>query len=222
MDRPRIQISGDPDALENYVQAIRCAGGEPVAAYAPAPDPCCDGLLLAGGGDLDVTLFGWGDRGSHPPDPLRDRAELALFHAYLEAGKPIFGICKGLQVISAALGGDLIQDLPPEVRPFHAWEGSDKVHPVRAAEGSLLRRLYGPLFPVNSAHHQALGTLGAGLRASAWSESGFPEGVEHETLPVFGVQFHPERMAYALRRPDTVDGAPLFDHFLNLCRRRGR
>lgn len=94
------------------------------------------------------------------------------------------------------------------------------MHPVRAAEGSLLRRLYGPVFPVNSAHHQALGRLGRGLSVTARSEGGVAEAVEHEALPLIAVQFHPERMTGAKARPDTVDGGAVFRAFLNMISSR--
>lgn len=215
---PRIQVSGEAGHMDNYEAAVRCAGGLPVSAYAPAPDLSCDGLLLCGGGDIDPARFGQEDRGSQPPDPVRDGAELALFDAFLRAGKPILGICRGMQVINVALGGSLIQDLPPESRPFHGGAGHDLVHPIRSAEGSLLSRLYGPVFPVNSTHHQAVDRLGEGLEAIAWAESGFPEAIVHRSLPIWGVQFHPERMSFRRRREDTVDGAPLLCRFLALCR----
>ena len=214
-----IQLSGSAGRMENYQQALSQLGACSLPGYAPEPDLGCDGLVLCGGGDLDSALFGQESRGSNPPDRTRDGAELALFWAFFRAGRPILGICRGMQVINVALGGDLIQDLPPALRPFHAPAGrEDRIHPIRAEEGGFLHPLYGPLFPVNSAHHQAVGRLGEGLRASAWAEGGFPEALEHARLPVLGVQFHPERLALEGRR-DAVDGAPLLAHFLALCAR---
>ncbi|MGE4275595.1 MAG: gamma-glutamyl-gamma-aminobutyrate hydrolase family protein [Lawsonibacter sp.] len=216
---PRIQVSGSAGPLTNYCQAVRGAGGLPVAGYAPAPDLSCQGLLLCGGGDIAPARFGQESRGSQPPDPTRDQAELELFQAFARAGKPILGICRGIQLINVALGGTLLQDLPQEVRPFHSGPDSDLVHPIRALEGSLLHRLYGAVFPVNSAHHQVVDRLGAGLYATAWTESGVAEAIEHESLPILAVQFHPERMSFDHRRSDTVDGAPLLCAFLDLCRK---
>ncbi len=215
----RVQVSGEAGYLDNYSQAMRELGAEPVAAYAPAPDLTCAGLLLCGGGDLDPALFHEADQGSDPPDVLRDRAELELFRAFHGVNKPIFGICRGMQVINVALGGALIQDLPPEQRLFHSSRAgeSDRVHPIRSAEGSLFRALYGEVFLVNSSHHQAVGRLGDGLIPVAWSESGFPEAIVHSQALILGVQFHPERMAFGHRRTDTADGAPLLQHFVSLC-----
>lgn len=215
---PRIQISGKAGALDNYCQAVRCAGGLPLAEYAPTPDLSCHGLLLCGGGDIDPVLFGQENRGSEPPDPTRDQAELELFCAFARAGKPILGICRGMQLINVALGGTLIQDLSPDSRPFHGGAGHDLVHPIRSMAGSLLDQLYGPVFLVNSTHHQAVDCLGEGLCATAWAESGFVEALAHRTLPILGFQFHPERMAFGHRREATVDGGALLLHFLELCR----
>lgn len=215
-----IQVSGEPGGMDNYCAALEHLGAVPAAGYCPEPDLSCDGLLLCGGGDLDSALFGQENQGSDPPDAGRDRAELALFHAFFQAGKPILGICRGMQVINVALGGDLIQNLPPAVLPFHGRAGRDLVHPLRAEEGSLLHQLYGLVFPVNSTHHQAVGRLGQGLRAIAWAESGFAEGIDCPGRPLLGVQFHPERMSFDRRRVDTVDGEPIFTYFLSLCQRK--
>jgi len=218
MNRLTIQVSGATGRTDNYCGAIRGAGGEPVAGYCSAPDLRCHGLLLCGGGDIESAWYGQEDRGSQPPDRARDRAELELFPAFYQAGKPILGICRGHQLINAAMGGTLIQDLPPVWAPFHGGVDHDLVHPVRAEEDTLLHRLYGPVFPVNSFHHQAVDRLGKGLRPIAWSEGGFPEAFDCPGYPLLGVQFHPERMSFHKRRPDTVDGGAIFAWFLALCR----
>lgn len=217
MEKLYIQLSGAPGRADNYSAAIRGLGGEPLAGCCPEPDLRCAGLVLCGGGDIQCSLYSQEDRGSNPPDPDRDRAELELFHAFYETGKPILGICRGMQLINVALGGDLLQDLPPEQKRFHMGQKGDAVHPVAALENSILHRLYGPLFPVNSSHHQAVDRLGTGLQAAAWSESGFAEAVELPGYPLLGVQFHPERMCFGKRRLDTIDGAAIFSWFLALC-----
>lgn len=218
MDKLNIQVSGEAGYMDNYCAALRGAGCEPVAGYCPAPDLRCGGLLLCGGGDIESALYGQEDRGSQPPDRNRDRAELELFRAFFEAGRPILGICRGMQLINVALGGTLIQDLPAQAVPFHGGGKGDRVHTVRALEGSLLHRLYGSVFSVNSAHHQAVGQLGEGLRVTAWSAEGFPEAIAWDERHIMAFQFHPERMSFANRRPDTVDAGALFRIFLEVCR----
>lgn len=216
--RPKLLLSTGGGNAANYLAAVEAAGGVGEARYLPAPDLSYDGLVLAGGDDMDPALFRQEDRGSRGIDQARDAAELALLDAFCGAGKPVLAICRGHQVVNVWLGGDLLQDLGPALNPFHQKEEGDQVHLIRAAEGSLLRRLYGPVFPVNSSHHQGLGRLGEGLWTSAWTEGGVVEAVEHGGLPLVSVQFHPERMTGALARPDTVDGGAVFRAFLESCK----
>ena len=221
MKAPRILLSGSDGSRINYENAIRRAGGIPCSFYCPPVSTDYDGLLLCGGEDVDPSYFHQENRGSRDMDLRRDQAEFPLVAAWLAAEKPIFGICRGHQVLNIALGGTLVQDIGPEPALFHTHDShcaGDKVHPVRAAAGYVLHRFYGPIFPVNSSHHQVVDRLGTGLRATAWSESGLVEGMEHDTLPLLCVQFHPERMSYDRRRPDTADGSFLFEHFIQLCR----
>ena len=217
MSKPRIQVSGGQKLIENYIAAVNSAGGEAVAAYCPQPDLSCDGLLLCGGGDIECTLYGQEDRGSQPPDRDRDKAEIDLFQKFYQAGKPILGICRGMQMINILLGGTMIQDMPAQQQIFHASSQGDMIHPARTLEGSALCQMYGPLFHVNSHHHQAVDQLGKGLRIPAWSESGVPEGLDLPGYPLLGVQFHPERMTCSFRRPDTADGAPIFSWLIAQC-----
>ena len=194
--------------MDRYRAAVREAGGEPRADYCPRPDLTCAGLLLCGGGDIESGIYGQENQGSEAPDRERDRAELELFRAFFEAGRPIFGICRGMQLINVALGGDMVQDLPPEQRTLHTSEAGDLVHRVRARPGGLLYELYGPAFSVNSAHHQAAGRLGSGLRAVQWAGDGVVEALCHERLPVWAVQWHPERLG------DRAPGRRLMGAFL--------
>ena len=216
---PSILISTGGGDAANYIAAVEAAGGRGVVRYLPKPDLAYDGLLLAGGGDMDPALFGQENHGSRELDPARDRAELALLDAFLGTGKPVLAVCRGHQVVNVWAGGDLIQDLDPALAPFHGGGEEDRVHPVRAGVGTLLHQLYGSVFPVNSSHHQALGRLGKGLTATAWSEGGVAEGLEHESLPLISVQFHPERMTGARARPDTADGGAIFRAFLDMVRK---
>lgn len=215
---PRILISTPkPDAARNYENAVRVAGGDFVTRYCPEADLSFDGLLLTGGGDVSPDRYGQENRDCLLVDPDRDRAEFALAAAYLAAGKPILGICRGMQVLNVALGGTLIQDLGEERNAFHRRLEADKVHPVLAREDSLLHALYGSVFPVNSAHHQAADRPGRGVVLSARSESGVAEALELPNAPVLGVQFHPERMTGDHLRPDTVDGGAIFSWFIARC-----
>lgn len=192
-------------ALErSYIDAVAAAGGLPFVL--PVLDPAqaaavvsnLDGLLLTGGGDVDPAWYG---AAPSPHLGIVDRAhdawELALLRAAMEAGKPVLGICRGLQLMNVALGGTLVQHLPEITDLGHcAKEGSGAhVHDVRVAPGSSLRRVAGgaDLLGVNSLHHQAISQLADGLVAVAWAEDGIVEAAEGPRL--LGVQWHPELLA---------------------------
>ena len=216
---PRILLAGSDGDRSNYEQAVCNAGGEPVSCYCPPVDLSCDGLILCGGGDIDPARYGQEIHGSEEIDQARDEAEFAVAEAFLNAGKPILGICRGHQILNVVLGGTLLQDIGTDLHLFHRQgpKKEDRIHPIRNRPGSFLNRLYGPVCPVNSSHHQALDVIGPSLVPVAWSESGLVEGLIHTSLPVLSVQFHPERMAFGHRRPDTVDGALIFRQFLAQC-----
>ena len=196
----------------NYIRAVEQAGGTPCALYLPQPDLHYDGLILAGGGDMEPSLFGEENCGSANIDPARDRAELALLDAFATAGKPILGICRGHQVVNVWAGGGLRQDLG-EKNAVHRRVDCDKVHRV-CTEPGILQNLYGSEFCVNSAHHQSVEPIGRELRVTARSLDGVVEAMEHQRLPILTTQFHPERMT----GPDVADGAMLFRWFLRECK----
>lgn len=202
---------------------LKECGAEGAAIYCPSYGEQYDGLLLAGGEDIDPRYYqeiNWASQGI---DLKRDECEMALLQAFLRAEKPVLGICRGCQVINVAFGGALIQDLGANGCLVHSrGQGEDRVHKTQAKPGLLAARLYGELFAVNSAHHQAVGRLGRGLCANQWSADGVVEGFEHESLPVYGVQWHPERMCFAKSRKDTVDGAVLLRWFVRQCENNRR
>ena len=211
-----VAIAGYEKNVPNYVAAIEAVGLWPLVTLDRAEAAACDGLLLPGGGDIDPPLYGAVDAGSRDIDRPLDEAQLAALDAFVQAKKPVLGICKGHQVINVYFGGGIIQDLNAAVVTAHRYDGQDSIHEIVTAESSLLASFYGPRLTVNSAHHQGLGTIGAGLRATAWSPDGVVEAVEHDTLPVLGTQFHPERMCFSKARPDTADGAAIFRWFRDM------
>lgn len=194
---------------EAYVAAVQRAGaravlvptlnvGDPEAALAPF-----DGLLLAGGGDIDPARYGGGRHSEvYGVDPARDEAELALVDAAVALGVPTFAICRGMQVLNVALGGTLHQHLPDlQGMDLHGQPGHDMsvVHDVKVSEGSLLAEAGGrQVLRCTSHHHQAVDRLGSGLTAVAASGDGLVEAVELEDPGgrwVLGVQWHPEMTA---------------------------
>lgn len=215
---PRIFIYqyGEAALLKNYVAALTAAGAECVIRAAIEESCDCDGLLLPGGGDSDPKLYGQENLACREIDLDRDEKELALVKRFCVAGKPILGICRGHQLLNIAFGGDLIQDM--ETAALHTQcNGAYRHHETTIAADSMLHTLYGGEMIANSAHHQAVGKLGEGLRAVQWTEDGAIEALEHRELPIFGVQWHPERQTGAWRRENMADGAALFSWFTALC-----
>ena len=205
-----VAVAGLPGRTDNYTAALRRAGMDSVVTLDRAGAARCDGLLLPGGGDIHPARFGQENAGSRDIDEALDQAQLAILDAFVQAERPVLGICRGHQLVNVYFGGDLIQDLPT-ASDHMARERVDSVHPVRVEPGTALYGLYGPAAAINSSHHQGLGLLGTGLRAAAFAPDGVVEAVEHGSLPILGVQFHPERMAFAHARPDTADGRLVFD-----------
>lgn len=210
----KVFIRGNRGDFQNYTAALNACGAEPVLSMRLEDAEGCDGLLVPGGADVNPALYGQANTASEGIDDDRDRDEIELIRRFFAQGKPILGICRGHQVINVAFGGDLIQDVPD---PAHHKAGTDgdRIHTVRAVH-AFMRELYGETFPVNSAHHQAAGRLGGGLIETCVSDDGVNEGFIHENGRVIGVQFHPERIGFAHRRSDAVDGEKLFSAFLRL------
>lgn len=218
--RPKILTSGILK-IENYIAAIENAGGEAIVAqeYAQA----YDGLVLCGGVDIDPSYYGEPIAGSKNINKELDELEFALLKAFAEAGKPVLGICRGCQLINIFFGGSLHQDIENAVEHASGVVGCDLVHNVTAQKGSIISNLYGERFSVNSSHHQAVKKLGEDLKITMRTEDGkVVEGIEHNTLPIIAVQWHPERMCGAHSREDTVDGSKIFEHFISLCKARMR
>lgn len=141
-------------------------------------------------------------------DPLRDDLEWKLIKAFVDRKKPIFGICRGVQVLNAYFGGTLYQDIPDELGGEHA---KGVCHPVTLKKDSILGRLFGESLEINSYHHQALKDLGKDLTAVAWSDANghsIVEAVEHVSLPIWAVQWHPERMTGPAHQPGKLCGFP--------------
>ncbi|MBQ8313962.1 MAG: gamma-glutamyl-gamma-aminobutyrate hydrolase family protein [Clostridia bacterium] len=197
-----LPLTTDEDLLHSYVDTL-------------------DGFLFSGGADVDPLLFGqWQKPGCGSICPLRDAHELTLAKLLLQrSDKPVLGICRGLQVLNIALGGDIYQDLPSEyegelIAHRQKQPSYYPSHPVSVTEGSLLHRISVKTeLMVNSLHHQALHRMGA-WQACATAPDGVIEAAERLQHPFFlGVQWHPER----LYESDPAANA-LFAAFVEACR----
>jgi putative glutamine amidotransferase len=210
--KPRIGITATPTVRDGrpveevnraYFDAVTRAGGLPLVlpildgADALALLAGLDGLLLSGGGDIDPASYG------APPSPTldgvsteRDEWEFALVHGAFELGLPVLGICRGAQVINVAAGGTLVAHLPDVTDQVHRSPNEQGLpaHTVRIQPGSRTAKVMRlDVINVNSLHHQAVGRLGRGVRAVAWSHDRVVEAVEtRDGRRAIGVQWHPE------------------------------
>lgn len=234
MKQPLILLTGGTGAAANgtptyalncnYAESVRRAGGLPILAVdnfsADAYADLADGLLLSGGKDVATELYGQETKYDFVlTDPHRDEQEMALIKAFVERKKPIFGICRGVQILNVYFGGTLYQDIPDQLGGDHA---KGVCHPVKLKKDSILGSMFGESMEINSYHHQALDALGKGLNAVAWSDANgheIVEAVEHESLPIWSVQWHPERMTGTVTNPEHCkDSMPIFEYFVNQCK----
>lgn len=226
-DSNRRQAPAGPRQLilpKAYAAAIASAGGIPLLAAEACPQrlaSLCSALLLSGGDDLAPALYGEAPlNNSLHPDPERDRFEFALTRAFLALGKPVFGICRGCQVLNCVLGGTLYQDLPEQLGVIHL--DSRLRHPIICTEDSVLAQLFSRRFRVNSTHHQAIRDIAPSLRVTALSVDGVVEAFESADPGqlLWGVQFHPERLTGSQWDERTPDFAPLFRMFVEAARKQ--
>ncbi len=238
--RPLIGITGNfgergCELAEGYYRSISAAGGIPMAlppttAMDDLPDLLerLDGIVLSGGADLNPL---WVGEEPTPQlgsiNPVRDARELLLVRLASDRQIPLLGICRGMQVMAAAMGGTVDQDIavarttdaPALVKHSQDAPRHEATHSVQLAEGSWLTQIFGQehLY-VNSFHHQAVRTCGPMFRPAAWATDGVVEAMEAaDGRSLWAVQWHPECM-------ETGTMAPLFRHFVDEARnyRRAR
>ncbi|MFN8503184.1 gamma-glutamyl-gamma-aminobutyrate hydrolase family protein [Kouleothrix sp.] len=212
--------------LALIVAGVERAGGIPLLIPPGLAEPTLralhqrlDGLLLSGGGDLAPGLYGGAPSEQIGGiEPERDTAELALVGWALAEATPLFGICRGAQILNVALGGTLYADTaahPGALRhtyfPEHPFDM--RPHPVRVAEDSRLATIVGtPLLSVNSLHHQACRDIAAPLRVVATAPDGLVEAIELPGHPfALAVQWHPEAL------PEVAEQRALFEAFVAAC-----
>ncbi len=203
--------------ISAYCSRVAEAGGLPVHLQREAPIDAIlehlDGVLIAGGGDVDPRRYG-----STPGpmatvlDPDRDGHEIGLVREALARGVPVLGICRGVQVLNVALGGTLVAHLPRDSGQSHSFDLYPAHHPahrVRLMPGTRLHEMLGGEAWVNSFHHQAVDRPGDGALVAATADDGVVEAIEITGADAIGVQWHPEMM---------LDPGPLFNWLVERAR----
>ena len=226
---PRIAIA-PCRAMADYLEAVKRTGGEPLELDYERDSPAdvvrrAEGLMLTGGGDVNPALYGEAPHETfHASEPGRDEYEGALIKAAIDAGLPLFAICRGMQMLNVALGGTLIQDIPSMVNgaaPHSVPEPRYHLaHEVWVAKGSRLatlmaEKLDGDTCQVNSRHHQAVKDVAPGWEVTGTAPDGVIEAIE-QPGEVFrlAVQWHPENFWR------TGEFRPLFEAFIEAARKQ--
>jgi putative glutamine amidotransferase len=208
MSKPRIGVTCSPlrgaAYYAPYLRAVAAAGGEPVTLD-PAPNGLApqaaaalvttiDGLLVPGGWDVDPPAYGEArDEVKPEVDPPLDLTEIALVRAAVDDGVPVFGICRGQQVINVALGGSLRQHI--DGHDMHGQPRDLLAHSIDIVPGSELSRVVADgTVMVNSLHHQSVKDVAPGLHVTAHSPDGVVEGLESSDGLIVAVQCHPEEL----------------------------
>jgi putative glutamine amidotransferase len=181
----------------DYARGVLAAGGLPVHlpldVEATELADVLDGIVLSGGSDVAADRYG---ADAHPEtlaEPIRDEHELSLLDAAAGRRLPVLGICRGLQLLNVYEGGTLHQDVPAHAR--YDLDPSATTNQISFVPGSTLADLYGNSIEANSLHHQTVDTVGRNLVVTARADDGTIEGLEHTTLPIISVQWHPEMLA---------------------------
>jgi putative glutamine amidotransferase len=189
---------------QDYVNALLKAGAD-VSLLLPQTKESlyielfrCDGLVIPGGDDVHPKQYHQENIHSHPIDPSIEQLDLDAIEIMKKMNKPIFGICRGLQIINVAFGGTLYQDINSQKVDSldHSFSANYKkplnAHKIIVAKNSILSNYLDEIIEVNSYHHQAIDKLAPNFKISAQSEDGLIEAIESERI--IAVQWHPERM----------------------------
>jgi len=189
-----------------YFDFVRAGGGAPVLLTVASEEENIeivkriDGVLITGGVDLDPLLYGQENTKSEGINLARDNSEISLINAAREQGKPVFGICRGLQALNTALGGTLIQHIPDTIddplKHTRKAEEPEIYHLVNLIGNSPLNEIFGGSEgKINSSHHQSVDTPGDGLEIIGKAPDGAVEAIHcPEDYCTLAVQWHPERM----------------------------
>lgn len=208
----KVGIAGQKGQTANYEKACMELGLCPCTSLSVSTLSACDALILPGGGDITPGFYGQENRGSRSINTELDLLQIQALEYFIRVKKPVLGICKGMQLINIYFGGTLIQDMSDSSE--HQTADGDLLHNSFVTEDCLLSHLYGQEFIINSNHHQAVDKPGRHLRVIQKSHDGIIEGMEHDTLPILAVQWHPERLPFIQTKKASLPGNLLLRAFL--------
>lgn len=209
----KIGIAGRKGQTANYENACIDLGLSPCTSLSLSDLSSCDALILPGGGDITPGFYGQGVHGSRSIDTELDLLQIQALEYFIRVGRPVLGICKGMQLINIYFGGTLTQHIP--TCDTHQISEGDVLHHSFMIRDCALSHLYGKEFIINSNHHQAVDQLGQGLTAVQMSDDNIIEGFVHDTLPIIAVQWHPERLPFIQTKKASLPGNLLLLAFLS-------
>ena len=193
----------DAGRIMNYLSNAGCPS-ERVGKIEDLDLEKYDGIIIPGGHSVTPSMYGAEKQPeTTDTDIEKDKFQFAAVRMYADAGKPVLGICRGEQLVNNVFGGTTIQHMP------EGWH--KKRRDVKIAEGTWLFNLLGNEASTKHSHHQCVDKLGDGLYATMWDvQSGHIEGYEHKTLPVYGIQWHPDTMG--------DEGVAVFKEYVNVVK----
>lgn len=224
----------DETKHKNYVNWLNLQGQDETITFKVSESNSkrieeCSGLILSGGVDIHPQYYNSSSL-SYCNAPgkgfqkERDEFELEILHQAFKQNIPVLAICRGLQLVNCSLNGTLVQDLGESLNKIHKPEKDDKIHGMNIEENSLLYTIVGEKTAlVNSAHHQAIDSLGDGLMISSRADDGTIEGIEwaDKSKKAFfiGVQWHPERM-FKFNLHNSPITKNIRDNFINAAKNK--
>lgn len=198
----------------DYTKAVEEAWGTPYIIPCNITDVSSyvedvDGFILPGWGDIDPSLYGETANGAENPIKENDIFTLTFLREIIKKKKKVLGICRGMQLMNVEAGGNLVQHISNAEFHNQYEKQYEYIDSIRIEAGSFLEKAFGKLeIPVNSIHHQSINNLGGWYRIAARSMfDNTIEAIEHEILPLYGVQWHPESL---------MEQRSLFQWFISL------